>query len=342
MIIGKRWGTSTTPQTVDVWKQERIIIEFRDDGDDPVEGGEVTMWKQVGGERIVIAQYSFGAYEWQRIDVTDYVRTYGNSQIRFSYGDNYKLYLDINVVGLISPVRTIIPSCPLKELFLADMSSSEGKGLVVPPSKIIVPDWRSVTVPWWGFPARDSQLSDVERVAVFYKNGSVSLFRMGDVKRADIYENASYLLYWPYLEDEPEYSRKVQLEERACGVNYVLVEWISFWGAAKRFMFELTKHKIASVDNFSLLDILQDYHPAKGREESFTLRLDGLSVYDLWYYSDILTSGQVRVHIKTVTEGTDGKTVEIVGKNIVLPDGENNNGVLEIECKFAKYDALAL
>ena len=84
--------------------------------------------------------------------------------------------------------------------------------------------------------------------------------------------------------------------------------------------------------------MLNDYDDVKGREDSFTIRLDGLNNYDLWYYADLITSSSVKVTL----DGEKWQKVQVTEKNITLPDGEANNGILEISLNYAKYDAVAM
>ena len=83
--------------------------------------------------------------------------------------------------------------------------------------------------------------------------------------------------------------------------------------------------------------INNEYDERKGRRDGFTLKLEGLSRYDMWYYGDILTSSKVRVSF----DGTTWRQVQVTGKAIKLPmSDEGALNVLEIPVNYRHYDTL--
>ena len=73
--------------------------------------------------------------------------------------------------------------------------------------------------------------------------------------------------------------------------------------------------------------------------DSVTLVIDELSAYDLWYYSDIITSSKVEVFISGAVGWSQ---VQVTNKNVTIPDGDARNGKLEITINWRRYDAVTM
>ena len=129
-----------------------------------------------------------------------------------------------------------------------------------------------------------------------------------------------------------------------CGVQYACVEWVSFTGVTRRHVFEVIKNKIDVGDSYSLLMPDNSFSDIRGRKDSFTLFMDGLNAYDLWYYADLITSPSVKVSLNSERPATiDFHAVQVTTKNITIPDGDyKSNGKLEITVNWKQYDAVAL
>ena len=123
-----------------------------------------------------------------------------------------------------------------------------------------------------------------------------------------------------------------------CGVRYAMVRWVSFTGATRCHTMEAVKAKSDTKDAFSLLPIDNEYVDIKGREDGFTLHLNGLSAYDLWYYADMIHSSKVEVSL----DGETWDRVQVTKKSFTAPDGEGSNGEIEIQVNWKRYDAVAM
>lgn len=146
-------------------------------------------------------------------------------------------------------------------------------------------------------------------------------------------------MYNDFVLSDGTHSLKYKRRQNICGVEYIKVKWVSFTGQEREHWFELTKRKQSTKDAFSLLPIDNEYVEIKGREDGFTLRLDRLNTYDLWYYSDVLQSSNVQVSF----DSQIWYRVQVTDKAITLPDGEaGTNGVLEIAVNYKRYDAVAV
>lgn len=131
--------------------------------------------------------------------------------------------------------------------------------------------------------------------------------------------------------------QRIDLQELFDCKKYACVEWVSFTGATRRHTFEVIKQKTETLDTVGLQTIDNQYDERKGRRDGFTLRLEGLSRYDFWYYSDLITSSQVRVTF----DGTNWAQVQVTSKEVEIPN--NDEGAfnsLEIEVNYKKYDTV--
>lgn len=122
-----------------------------------------------------------------------------------------------------------------------------------------------------------------------------------------------------------------------CGRTYAAVEWISRAGMKKRHTLEVVRVTY-NADGVTEFQSALGFDVTKGQAVGFTLRLQGLTRYDYWYYSDIITSNDVRVAVAEIDADFGDETrVQVVTSKAVVPDSA---GVydLEIEVKYKRYD----
>lgn len=123
-----------------------------------------------------------------------------------------------------------------------------------------------------------------------------------------------------------------------CNRLYAAVKWTTKWGGTNIMTWEVVDLKQNAVDIINLAPRYNEFISKKGYEQSFILRLDGLSKYDYWYYSDIITSNDVRVALSARDSSFgDDTRVEVVTKSVTIP---NANGLyrLDVEIKYKHYD----
>ena len=125
---------------------------------------------------------------------------------------------------------------------------------------------------------------------------------------------------------------------------YAVVEWVSMTGVTRRHTFWVIKPEIEVADKYDLLTNDNSYKEIKGHEDGCTLMIDGLNAYDIWYYSDLAMSSDVRV---TIYNGAGLTLVNmhalITTKKVTMPDGEGGKfGSVEFECKYKRYDAVTM
>ena len=291
---------------VDYWKQERLILAYNGDG------YKLHMWSSLSGSYASpIAKYTPDTDGNVFVDMTDYIRTYGNCSVylKDEAQDANACTINISVKGLINPWNVIVPYHYGNDYARVQM-----------PNRMIEP--------LVGYPL----------TAEFYYNGAGASFIGGatlsqDRRQITITGDFAYKPV-PYGS-----GRNYNLVHRMCGVEYAYVRWVSFSGITRVHVFEISKPKTETADAYSMLPIDNEYIEIKGRKDGFTLRLDNLCAFDLWYYADVITSSKVEVSL----DGVNYDRVQVATKNITLPDGETKvNGELAIEVNWKRYDAVAM
>ena len=144
--------------------------------------------------------------------------------------------------------------------------------------------------------------------------------------------------------------QRVRLRQRVCDEELVHVMWTSRTGGYKRVLMQRCKVSVSQVDRVSLADVtwfgggglpIDYYRGFAGEEEGFTLRLEHLTAYDVWWYSDLLTSDYVVVTDESQNSPIT-KLVEVTTKSITIPDGSVKDTTFEIKVKYKTGDAFNL
>ena len=249
------------------------------------------------------------------IDVTDLARTYNITGIALYSGETLLgEYLDLEKKGLIDPSKIHIPNTKLTEY----------GAHIIPPSMMVYDMGTGYDV-YAEFFADNASQWDVDTPYEEITDGRI----------IDI-ESLSFNLW---KAGTTAARKHYELRQPICGRNYAYVEWLSFSGVIRKHYFEVVKNKMETENEYSLFNIKNEYTEIKGRRYGFTLRLDGLDEYDLWYYADIISSSSVSITLDYRLY----RDVQITTKNITLPDGDaKTNGVLEINVNYSKYDAVTL
>lgn len=307
MIVVAQDGSTTA---VNYWKQERFIVkkqmnDLRD---------KVSMWTNLHGSQSAPVATYYGYYLGNTgevcIDLTDYVRTYPSVSSIYLMEDGLSACtLSVSVKGLINPANVIIPYHPLKAY----------GAVIVPPTKMIC--------------ALDQSIIECAELYTTSGTWSVTGYAAKSISGRSIGNiDGAFTL------SDGTHSRKYVPRKRHCDAEYAFVKWISFTGIERIHIFEVVKTKTEAADAFSLMPIDNEYIEIKGRKDGLTLRLDGLCAYDLWYYSDVITSSNVQVSMN----GTSWDRVQVTTKSVTQPDGEGGNGKLEIAINWKRYDAVGM
>lgn len=293
------------------WKAERFVVKWTTNAE------EVIFGYNAGGQNVEVARY-IPANGAVLVDITAFVRAYPErNALTFSDGTNTRS-VSFNVEGLINPAGVLIPKREDNDPFP-----------ISAPSVMLAP-FGSLQLAFeiWsndGYAFATGRVKEIPGDTVQYFAPSVTLAHA--TERVELW----------HLQDAMY--RSVDILPLLCDRKYACVEWVSFTGQTRRHVFEITKAEVETGDVVTLANILNEWTEIKGRVDGFTLRLENLDRYDLWYYSDLITSGRVRVTI----DGVKWYDVHVDENAYTLP--ESNAGklsTLEIPVKFRKYDAVSL
>ena len=150
----------------------------------------------------------------------------------------------------------------------------------------------------------------------------------------EVPSGADSVEFW-HLNDIMYY--RYPLKDLECGKRYAEVEWVSFTGQTRRHVFEVVKLTEETTNEVSLEMITNEYDVRKDRRVSFSLRLEGLTAYDYWYYSDLVTSSSVKVSLY----GTKYRQVQVTTKKSTIPETSSGKPLtLEIPINYVRYDTI--
>ena len=329
MIVDLTTGTHTD---VPYWQQERLVLKLTTTSDHV----DLYDWAD---QNTPLATY-LTADGVAEIDITDYVRANPTRNTYALTYDGAGTYWPISIVraGMIDPAGMAIPVNETSGLLYPQM-----RALIIPPSKLIAGNEALGNVLMMEFYAER-----VNGVSWTYsKNGGQQTALANGVTDVSSSNLKSIQIF---VQNTAVVSRNIS--ERLCGMRYADIAWVSAAGINgndgrhKMHTWEVRAQEIASANAFSLLDWDNAYNTVKGREDGFTLYLDELSEFDMWYYSDILTSSDVRLLAldeKTFVGNSieECPRLEVVSKSVTLPNG-TALGKLEIQVKYKRYDAVNL
>lgn len=254
------------------------------------------------------------------IDLSDIMRgkSIGSSvSISVSYLSN-SISISASVLGLIDPLEMIIPQSLQSDQMQEAM-------LIAPPTTWIEPLFGlsdSVEL-YLKASAQSSATLRLDQNSVQLVNGCNDIDVSSGVSAISLIVGSA--------------SKKYRRAELLCGRRYAAVEWTSRSGMKKRHTWEVVQVS-DSTNNSTEYQSILGYDVRKGQEQSITLRLQGLTRYDYWYYSDIITSNNVRVAISEHDADFGDETrVKVVTKKVVQPDA-NGQYTLSVELKYKRYD----
>lgn len=300
--------TSNSVSNVKYWTAERFLVRMEDTASEIALGYyEADLFKE-------IARYTpvNGAV---LVDVTDFVRAYyelGQLGRLYLVGDNTR-FVGYVIAGRINPAGVLIPRHALMD--------TVDPALIVPPQKMLLDVQNSTFVMAEFYAPRANEWS-VDGFAQ-WDNSMRNLTNFNTAGFALKSDNAS--------EDfRPELADTCK--------PLALVEWQSFSGATRRHVFYIVKQTNETEETISLENVQNEYTEIKGETDGFSLRLEDLTRYDLWYYSDMITSSDVRV---SIDGGSTFYRVQVTEKKYTIPDTDSGRlSTLEIAIKFRKYDTI--
>ena len=306
-------NVATAAGTQNLWKQERVVLYLLASmQSDPC----VSIYTNLHGTSASpIAKYTPCNDGTTYIDISDYVRAYPNvGTIYVTDEDSHTTYtINVQVKGLINPQSVIIPDHPL---------AFDG-ALIIPPSRLYLSSDHVI-------------LDNIE--AEFYASNPSAWSVAGASLSVDK-RNIGQFDGTPVTIQMTGAQHTINPIQVPCDAEYALVRWVSFTGETRCHILFARKQTISSANAYDLLPIDNEYIQIKGREDGFSLCIEGLNRYDYWYYSDILTSSKVEVSL----DGVSFDRVQVTAKSVTIPDGEaGTDGKFEITINWKRYDAVAM
>lgn len=309
------FNVKTQSAALQIWKQERLVayIEAHSQAET-----SILFWSDLhGSQSSPFATYKTQADGKCYIDLTDYVRAFPSlTKLRFYDSSNTTTYeITCAVVGLINPAGVLIPHHAL-----------EDDCIILPPSRMIEPIGNAaISV---GFYMKDAAPFYFEKL-----DNSTGVTAVDGVTIPIAY-TGGFALWKRHTSKKATYAYIPQV----CDHAYAMVRWVSLTGVTRCHTFEMVKETTESASNYSLLPIDNEYVTIKGRKDGMTMRIDGLTPYDVWYYADVLTSSKVEVSL----DGSTWVQVDVETKNVTMPEGTSANNKFEFKVNYKRYDAVAM
>lgn len=297
-----------------VWKQERNVLRVYD----PSATKCSVSWPEVGD---VLATYTLDAEHKVEIDLSDFIRLHdagaNDVLVRTDGGAFQMVNANYFVAGLIRPTRLTIPV-------------RSTVATIEPPSVML----RAIS---GNAPVRVEAYAETNYVIVEHVGRDITHHILPySVASIELQPNVVSLTFGGETEVEKKTIIPRSLD---CGRDYVAVRWVSCTGATRLHTWKVSKRKSESANIVTLLTQDGSYNVAKGRKDGFAIRLDGLTSYDYWYYSDVCYSSKVEVSF----DGETWQRVNVTTKGVTLPDGDAGTlSKLEVELNYKEYDAITL
>lgn len=296
----------TTDWTANVWAQQRVILILSN-----LSAGTEYIELNVSGHAELTAKYVVPTNGILKIDLSDLVRMYvsGSFTVVERGGQSSETAtLSWTRAGLISPLSVQVPKTDV---------TARGC-LISPPSRMY---YAGLDIWCETYFQNDYQNWALSGPAIFQENGR----RIGCIGNFIMTDGAAQKVC------------RVENMSADCW-KMVNVQWRSFTGVVRRHAFEVVKETIETADAVQLQTMTDGYEEIKGRRDGFAIRIDGLDRYDMWYYGDIVTSGDVQV---SFDNGATWERVQVTTKSVELPNNDEGElGVLEIAINYKHYDTL--
>lgn len=128
----------------------------------------------------------------------------------------------------------------------------------------------------------------------------------------------------------------MMFEPLECAKRYAAVRWVGRTGGVCQLTWEVRGFKYGTNEPIAIETIDNTFNTRKGQMWGFTLHMDGLTDYDVWYYSSIITSSKVEVNVAGKWE-----QVDVLTKEVTIPSGNAGKlHKLDIQVNWRKYDTI--
>ena len=283
-----------------VWRAERSLLIFHGTSNSPfnVTVGDVTLKSVTDASGDVM------------IDLTDLFATYqiGDSgSVRFNTVESTPVVsVSFNIKGDLSPNSMIIPNNGEISLYAP----------IIAPTCFL----RGLfgVKPQFILNVGKSELEYVELVGVIQR---VRDFQPNSLQAVSV---SGERIKFMRVDDDGNVicSRTINIREQKCGRSYAMVQWVSATGLIKRHTFEVRDVEVSVSDSVSLQNNFGGFRELKGMQKGLRLHLPKLTAYDYWYYSDIITSSDVRVAVsENDADFGEDTRVKVVTNSVTIPNG---------------------
>ena len=181
-------------------------------------------------------------------------------------------------------------------------------------------------------------------------SGNVAL-TVGAVTNASITGTNTELSIVKTYNGDDTVIQRVRIQKMQCDESRAVVRWHSRSGGYKQVGMDRCKASVSQVARVSLEDVAffgggsndlyRFYNGFAGESEEFSLKVEHLTAYDMWWYSDLLSSDNVLVAPFALNDA-QVKAVEVTTKSITIPDGSVGDATFEIKVKYKTTDAFGL
>lgn len=305
--------TSTITATLfdaDPYLFERNVVKFKT---------TETIMHLRSGDRYV-ATYNNVTNKEILIDLTEYIIANPNPTSEITlYDTSTTATITWQSSGkLFNPNKTQRPSYPLAQFFTKNNARVNFPNVIFAPSSVFSGDHFLIWSP--------------EENLDFYLQSSG-----GDTIGRDVYivETAEddTSIGIGLIDSKSQYNMQMR-QQKDC-IQYIDIKWECLF---KKDFYK--KHKFELYEQSESVDVSQELYnykdgglalTEKSRKKTITLRLDDLTTYDLWYYSDLLTSSNVFAYV-------DGEwqRIQVVTKNINIPFNSVKRNELMIDILIEK------
>lgn len=247
------------------------------------------------------------------VNLTDYMSVFDDGSIGIGTPVSSRIDVDYRVVGMVSPENMIIPRINEIQDFVP----------IIQPSKMYeLPFGLFGSVSVWN----NGQSREVYRGAFQSETLPLATQNTNLEIKEGLFLSCGDIRYTTHI------------SPLSCGRTYAAVQWSTRWGGLNVMTFEVVDVKQTQENIVELSSRFNGFNVRKGYVQSLVLRLSGLNKYDYWYYSDIITSNDVRVAVNEIDANFGDETrVDVTTKSVTIP---NSNGLysLELEIKYKRYD----
>jgi hypothetical protein len=258
------------------------------------------------------------------IDVSDYMRIVGvggAGTLNLIFGAS-QYDIPFNVKGNINPNDLIVPRYPISSEKLRAQDATP----ILPPSVML-----------------QSVYGITGSYLVYHKTGMLTLYsgQSSQTKTSEGIYSIDVPADTPYIEFYNAsfgVGKRWNIQPLKCGRTYAMVQWMSELGKTKCATWEVREVKSSATNVQELQTIFDGYKVRKDIARELVLRLENLTSYDLWYYSDIITSSDVRVCLSEEDALFGEETMVEVATNSIVQPLNNELYNLEVTIKYRQYD----